>query len=76
MARRCEICGKGPTAGRVYSRRGVAIKKGGVGIKITRKNLRRFLPNLTRVRAIVKGSVRRLRVCTSCLRSGRVVKAP
>lgn len=76
MARICEICGKGPVVGRTYTRRGVAKAKGGVGIKVTRKNPRRFLPNLTRVRAIVNGVVRRLRVCTSCLRSGRVVKAP
>ena len=76
MARVCEICGKGTTFGRVYSRRGVAIKKGGVGIKITRKNPRRFLPNLMRVRALVNGAARRVRVCTSCLRSGRIVKAP
>lgn len=76
MARICDICDKGTTFGRVYTRRGVAIKKGGVGIKIARKNHRRFLPNLKHVRAIVKGTVQRLRVCTSCLRSGRVVKAP
>ena len=76
MARVCEICGKHPVAGRTYSRRGVAKAKGGVGIKVTRKNPRRFLPNLKRVRAVVQGVVRRLRVCTSCLRSGLVVKAP
>ena len=76
MARRCDICNKGTTFGNVYTRRGVAIKKGGVGIKIARKNHRRFLPNLTRVRAVVNGAARRQRVCTSCLRSGLVVKAP
>jgi large subunit ribosomal protein L28 len=36
---------------------------------------RRFEPNLQRVRAMVNGGIRRLRVCTRCLRSGRVVKA-
>jgi large subunit ribosomal protein L28 len=36
---------------------------------------RRFEPNLQRVRAMVNGGVRRLRVCTRCLRSNKVVKA-
>jgi large subunit ribosomal protein L28 len=35
---------------------------------------RRFEPNLQRVRAVVNGGVRRLRVCTRCLRSNKVVK--
>jgi large subunit ribosomal protein L28 len=36
---------------------------------------RRFEPNLQRVRALVNGGVKRLRVCTRCLRSNKVVKA-
>jgi len=36
---------------------------------------RRFLPNLKQVRAIVGGRVSRIKVCTRCLRSGKVVKA-
>jgi large subunit ribosomal protein L28 len=36
---------------------------------------RRFLPNLQTVRAIVNGGVKRMRVCTRCLRSNKVVKA-
>jgi len=36
---------------------------------------RRFLPNLKKVRAIVSGQVRAVKVCTSCLRSGKVQKA-
>ena len=35
---------------------------------------RRWNPNLQRVRAVVNGSVRRIRVCTQCLKSGRVEK--
>ncbi len=50
MSRVCEICGKGPVAGRTISRRGLAKKKGGVGKRITRVNKRRFLPNLHKVR--------------------------
>jgi large subunit ribosomal protein L28 len=36
---------------------------------------RRFLPNLQKVRAYVDGSVRRITVCTNCIKTGRVQKA-
>ena len=62
MAKRCEVCGKGPVAGRTVSH------AHNVG-------LRRFEPNLQAVRAIVNGATRRIRVCTRCLRSGKVTKA-
>ena len=75
LARVCAICGKGPVAGRTYTRRGMAKKKGGVGRRIVRKNIRRFLPNLQRVRVRLNGTVKRLKVCTKCLKDGRVLKA-
>ena len=62
MAKRCEICGKGPVVGRNISH----------AHNVT---ARRFEPNLQRVRALVNGGIRRLRVCTRCLRSNKVVKA-
>jgi large subunit ribosomal protein L28 len=62
MAKRCEVCNKGPVFGRNISH----------AHNVTP---RRFEPNLQRVRAMVNGGVRRLRVCTRCLRSGKVVKA-
>jgi ribosomal protein L28 len=37
---------------------------------------RTWQPNLQRVRALIDGGVRHIRVCTRCLRSGKVVKAP
>jgi large subunit ribosomal protein L28 len=40
-----------------------------------RRTKRRWYPNVQRVRALVNGSPRRLYVCTSCLRAGKVVKA-
>jgi large subunit ribosomal protein L28 len=62
MAKRCEICGKGPVVGRTISH-------------AHNVRSRRFVPNLQTVRAMVNGGVRRLRVCTRCLRSNKVVKA-
>jgi len=76
MSRVCEICGKRTRVGKNVSRRGLPKKKGGIGIKTTAKTKRRFFPNLQKVRAIVNGGVKRIRVCTQCLRSGKVIKAP
>ncbi|MDP3804771.1 MAG: 50S ribosomal protein L28 [Candidatus Omnitrophota bacterium] len=75
MSKFCESCGKGPVAGRTIKRRGLAKKKGGVGLKITGITARRFLPNLKTVRALVKGVPKRIRVCVKCLKAGRVIKA-
>jgi len=75
MSKICEICGKRPVAGRTIKRRGLAKKKGGVGMKITGVNLRRFLPNLKTVRALVNGASVKICVCVKCLKAGKVVKA-
>ena len=75
MSKICEICGKKPVAGRTITRRGLAKKKGGVGMKITGVNRRRFLPNLKSVRAIINGIPKRITVCVKCLKAGKVQKA-
>lgn len=62
MARTCEICGKGPQVGHNVSH-------------ANNRTKRRWYPNLQRVHAVRNGTVRRIRVCTRCLRSGLVVKA-
>lgn len=62
MAKRCDICGKGPVVGRNVSH----------AHNVTR---RRFEANIQRVRAVVDGSVKRIRVCTRCIRSNKITKA-
>lgn len=62
MAMSCEICGKKPVVGRRVSH----------AHNVTP---RRFEPNLQTVRAVINGGTRRIRVCTRCLRSQKVVKA-
>ena len=46
MAKVCAVTGKKPAKGRSYATRGIAKKKKGIGLKITGKTKRRFLPNL------------------------------
>ena len=71
----CDICAKRPTFGKSYAHRGIAIYKGGVGIKITGITRRKFMPNVQRVRVqLPNGTVARQKVCTACMRSGKVVK--
>ena len=75
MANVCEICQKGIIPGVKYKRRGQIKRTGGAGSKIVGKTLRRFLPNLQRVKVNDKGTVKRIKVCTSCLSAGKVTKA-
>jgi large subunit ribosomal protein L28 len=63
MARVCEICGKGPQFGNNISHAHNVTK-------------RRWNVNLRPVHARVgKTANKRMRVCTNCLKSGKVVKA-
>ncbi len=75
MARVCSICGKGGNKANSIQRRGKAKKKGGVGRNITSVSRRKQRPNLKKVKAIVDGSPKRIKVCTQCLKSGRVERA-
>lgn len=61
MARKCYICGKGPQSGNRVSHS-------------NNRTRRRFLPNLQNVRAMVDGARKRIRVCSSCIRAGKVEK--
>jgi len=58
----CDVCGKGPQFGHNISHAHNVTK-------------RRWNVNLRPMRAVVNGVNRRIRVCTACLRSGKVAKA-
>lgn len=62
MSRVCEICGKKPIYGNNVSH-------------AHNRTRRRWLPNLQKVRAKVGRSVKTIRVCTNCIKSGKVLKA-
>jgi large subunit ribosomal protein L28 len=61
MSNRCEICGKGQLVGNKVSHSNIKTKR-------TQK------PNVQKLRAVVKGSHRRVRACTRCIRTGKVTK--
>ena len=62
MAKVCELCGRGPQFGNRISH----------AHNVTKRcwNL-----NLQSVRAIVNGAAKRIRVCTACIKNGKVQKA-
>ena len=74
MSRVCEFCGKKTQFGRSISRRGLPKCKGGIGLKTTGITRRTFKPNIQRVRAKFGNSVRRVKICTDCLKLGRIEK--
>ncbi|MCL4872722.1 50S ribosomal protein L28 [bacterium] len=62
MAGTCEICGKGPSFGNNVSH-------------ANNKTKRRWNANLQQVKAVHNGRVKKIKVCSRCIRSGAVVKA-
>ncbi|MBA2768197.1 MAG: 50S ribosomal protein L28 [Sporichthyaceae bacterium] len=61
MAATCDICGKGPGFGHTISHS-------------HRRTKRRFNPNIQTVRALVGRTPKRLKVCTSCIKAGKVTQ--
>ncbi|NQU11420.1 50S ribosomal protein L28 [bacterium] len=75
MSRVCEICGKQKVVGGSITRRGMPKKKGGIGTHVVKNVKRTFSPNLQSVRVRSGGGVQRRKVCTACIRSGKIQKA-
>ena len=61
MAANCEVCGKCPSFGNSISHS-------------HRRTSRRWNPNIQTVRALVGGTRKRLHVCTSCIKAGKVTR--
>ena len=76
MSRVCDMCGKGPAAGKSIIRKGSPKYKGGIGLHTTGISKRRFEPNLMNVHVRKpNGQTCHMKVCASCLKAGRVTKA-
>jgi len=63
MARVCSVCGKGPVTGNNVSH-------------ANNRTKRRWYPSLQTGRVLVECTPLRIRVCTQCLKSNRITKAP
>ena len=61
MSQRCDVCDKGPLFGNNVSH-------------ANNKTRRRFNPNLKKIKGIYQGSTKNMKVCTRCLKAGKVVK--
>ena len=61
MASVCEVCGKRPSFGMSISHS-------------HRRTKRRWNPNIQRVRAVVGRTTKRINVCTSCIKAGKVTR--
>jgi len=61
MSKRCEVCGKGPSTGHHISH-------------AHNKTKRRWLPNVQSIRVKVNGGTRRMKICTTCIKSNAVQK--
>ena len=62
MSKICEICGKKPIFGNNVSHANNTTR-------------RRWNPNLQKVKVNLNGTIKRIRVCTNCIKSGKIVKA-
>ena len=63
MAKQCKICGKGTVTGRKVSH----------AHNVTSRT---WEPNLRSIKALIGGTVKRVRVCARCIRSGKVQRPP
>ena len=63
MAKKCEICGKATVTGRKVSH----------AHNVTSRT---WEPNLRSMKALIDGTVKRIRICARCLRTGKVQRPP
>jgi large subunit ribosomal protein L28 len=74
MPRVCYFTGKKTTFGNQITHRGKAKYLGGVGTKITGITARTFRPNIQKVRAVIDGSVVRVKVSAKAIKMGLITK--
>jgi large subunit ribosomal protein L28 len=62
MSLKCEVCEKKPMFGNNVSH-------------ANNKTRRRWKPNIKKLRVVMKGSVKTMKICTRCIKSGKITKA-
>jgi large subunit ribosomal protein L28 len=73
MSKVCSVCGKGPMVSLSVKRAGSRLRSGKRRY-VKSKTKRRQIPNLQRVKLNINGTVKRVRVCVSCLSSSKAQK--
>lgn len=68
--KQCAICGKSPQFGQ-----GIRYDHGGSWETRAPRTKRRWIPNLQVARIRHNGSTRKIRICTKCLKAGKVARA-
>ena len=62
MSKKCEICGQGQVSGNTVSHSNIHTR-------------RKWNPNIQTVRVNENGTVRKINVCTRCIKSNKVTRA-
>ena len=76
MPRTCDICGRTLSVGNTIARSGSPKYKGGIGLHTGGVTKRQFCPNLQKIQVFVDGAVKRMRVCSRCIKAGKVRRPP
>ena len=75
MSKVCALCGKVKANGGHITRKGLAKKAGGIGMHVVKNTKRKFEVNLQSVRINDGGTVKTVKMCAACIRTGNYVKA-
>ena len=75
MSQVCHLCGKSKVSGGHIVRKGLAKKAGGIGMHVVKNTKRMFEPNIQTVKINENGTVKTVKMCTACIRTGNYVKA-
>ena len=75
MSNVCHFCGKRKAVGGSITRKGLAKKAGGIGMHVVKNTKRMFEPNIQNVKINENGTVKTVKMCTACIRTGNFVKA-
>lgn len=75
MSKACDFCGKNRSVGGHITRRGLAIKAGGIGTHVVKNVKREFGANIQPVRISTPQGTKKVKLCTSCIKTGNFTKA-
>ena len=75
MSKVCEMCGKTKANGGCITRKGMAKKAGGIGMHVVKNVKRTFEVNLQNVKINAGGTVKTVKMCVRCIRTGNFDKA-